>query len=140
VPEHCFALGVHWPAHNPVLVLQVYGHAVPVFQLPVWSQVWELLFVHRVAPGTQLPVHPPPVQTDAHTVPVVGHLPVESHLSWVLPLHIVLTLGVQTAPHWPVVIVPLSHVPWLLQVCGVVPEQFVELGAQTPLQAPPMQA
>ena len=107
-----------------------------MFQLPVWSQVCALLLVQRVAPGTQLPVHAPAEQTDVHRVPVVGHFPVESQVSLVLPLHIVLTLGVQTAPHCPVAMVPLSQVPWLLHVCGVVPEQFMEPGAQTPLQAP----
>jgi len=113
---------------------------VPAFQLPVASHVCDLLLLQRVAPGTQLPVHAPPLQTDVHWMPVVGHFPFASQVSNVFPLHDLPTLGVQTAPHCPEVIVPLSQVPWLLHVCGMVPEQFEEPGAQTPLQAPLTQA
>jgi hypothetical protein len=61
-------------------------------------------------------------------------------VSKVLLLHDLLTFGVQTAPHCPGVIVPLSQAPWLLHVWGRVPEQFEEPGAQIPLQAPLTQA
>ena len=73
-------------------------------------------------------------------MPVVGHFPVASQVSNVFPLHDLPTLGAQTAPHCPEVIVPLSQVPCVLHVCGIVPEQFEEPGAQTPLQAPLTQA
>ncbi|MGD0837862.1 MAG: hypothetical protein ABSB49_14560, partial [Polyangia bacterium] len=68
-------------------------------------------------------------------MPVVGHVPVESQVSAVLPLHFWLS-GVQTAPHCPAVMVPLAHSPWLSQVCGVVPEHCAAFGAHTPAQAP----
>jgi len=73
-------------------------------------------------------------------VPEVGHFPEGSQVREVLPLQLLLTFGVQTAPHCPGVMVPLSQVPWLLQVCGVVPEQLTAPGEQTPTQAPPTQA
>lgn len=73
-------------------------------------------------------------------MPDVGHFPVESQVSSVVLLHDLPTPGVHTAPHCPEVIVPLSQVPWLLHVCGMVPEQFEAPGAQIPAQAPLTQA
>jgi hypothetical protein len=136
VPEHCLALGVHSPAHSPVLLSQVYVQAVPEFQVPVESHVCDVLLEQRVRVGTQLPEHAPPLHTYEHAVPDVGHFPVESQVRAVLPSQDFSTLGLQTAPHCPLVMVPLSQVPWPLHVCGVVPEQLVELGEQTPVHAP----
>jgi hypothetical protein len=75
-------------------------------------------------------------------VPDVGHVPDELQVSKVLPLQLFSVVGVQTALHSPLVTVPLTHVPWALQVWAVVddPTHPVELGAQTPVQAPPTHA
>ena len=69
-------------------------------------------------------------------MPVVGYFPVESQVTGMFPLQVLSTPGTQTAPHCPVVMEPLTQAPWLLHVCGVVPEHWVALGEQLPVQAP----
>jgi len=83
-----------------------------------------------------MPPHAPPLHTYLQSVPDVGNFPVESQVTGALPAQVLSTPGLQTAPHCPGVMLPLFHVPVTLHVCGVVPEQFVVFGAQTPVQAP----
>jgi len=52
------------------------------------------------------------------------------------PLQVLSTAGTQTAPHCPGVMEPLTQAPWLLHVCGVVPEHWVAPGEQLPVQSP----
>lgn len=84
----------------------------------------------------QLPEHAPALHTYWQGSPVVGHLPVASQVRSVLSLQVLSVAGRQTAPHCPGVMVPFVQAPWLLQVWGMVPEQLVAPGAQTPVQTP----
>jgi hypothetical protein len=40
--------------------------------VPVASQVWDMLRLHRLDPGTQVPAHAPPEQRNGHTTPVLA--------------------------------------------------------------------
>jgi hypothetical protein len=89
-----------------------------------------------VLPGTQDPVHVPPLQTYAHAAPFT-HCPLEPQVWGVVPMHCAgEDPGVQREPHAPAVIEPFTHAPALLHVCGVAPLHLVEPGEQTPVQEP----
>jgi hypothetical protein len=67
--EHCFAIGVHAPAHTPAL--QTLGHAVPLCHVPVLSHVCGVFpVVHCFVCGVHIPVHAPLEHTYAHGAPV----------------------------------------------------------------------
>lgn len=109
-------------------------------QAPAALQVCRPLPEHLTSPGEQVPPHAPPLQTYVHGVPVVGNFPVESQVTGMFPVQVLSTPGRQTAPHCPGVMEPLTQAPWLLHVCGVVPEHWVSPGEQLPTQAPFTQA
>ena len=76
-PEHCD------PVHAPL------AHAWAAPQLPVGSQVWRPVPMHRTAPGSQLPWHAavPDVTTQALPVQTteVPQLPLALHVCTPLP-------------------------------------------------------
>jgi len=134
-PTHPVAPGVQTPTQ--ALVTQawlVHGTGEP--HEPAVLHVCRPLPEQLVFPGTQDPEHAPPLHTYVHAVPVVGNFPVESQVTGMFPLQVLSTPGTQTAPHWPGVMEPLTHAPWLLHVCGVVTEHWVAPGEQLPVQAP----
>jgi hypothetical protein len=135
VPEHWVAPGTQVPI-QPLVEQAAFWQGTGVPQDPEALHVWRLLPEQVMLFGTQDPEQAPPLHTYVHAVPDVGNFPVESHVTGALPTQVLSIFGVQTAPHCPAVTFPLFHVPVLLQVCGVVPEQFVVFGAQTPAHAP----
>jgi hypothetical protein len=135
VPEHWVVPGTQVPI-QPLVEHAEFWQGTGVPQDPEALHVWRLLPEQLRLFGVQLPVHSPPLQTYLQAVPVVGNFPVESQVTGMFPLQVLSTPGIQTAPHCPGVMDPLVQVPWLLHVCGVVPEHWVAPGVQVPEQAP----
>jgi hypothetical protein len=112
-------------------------------QTPVASQVWDMLTLHRLVPGTHIPAHAPPEQRNGHKAPLLAQCPVMSQVCGWLMLQRG-ALGVQSTQvplprHTLAQGVPLCQVPAAVQVCGTLPTHCELPGVQTPVQAPALQ-
>jgi len=115
-------------------------HICPSRNVPVASQVCDILPLHRADPGMHMPVQRPPEQRNAQGPPVLPQWPVASHV-WGCKMLQRCAPGAQST-HTPLPRQTLAQagllcqLPLASQVCGTLPVQREVPGVQTPVQAP----
>jgi hypothetical protein len=141
--------GVHSPPHEPLLLLQRYGHGVPFAQLPLLLHVCGVRPLHCRSPGLHV-VHFAEMHAYWQTWlmthwPELLQMAVTGAMSLARRPHDT-ALGLQTPVHEltpPVVVqtdgqAELCHWPLASQVCSVAPEHCVVPGVHIPLHFPPL--
>jgi hypothetical protein len=94
--------GEQLPVHMPVVMLQTYWHAVPVFcHMPLASQVCGCIPLHCFAFGVHA-VQVPPLQTFGQAAPLFCQVPALSQVCGWRFMHC-LEPGEQLPAHMPVV-------------------------------------